>query len=98
MIGDVRTQLDGELDAMREAGIYKSERVLSSPQGARVGIAGREGDQIVNICANDYLGLANHPEIVGAARDALDRWGFGVASVRFICGTQQLHKDLEAAL
>ncbi|MEA2580245.1 MAG: glycine C-acetyltransferase [Actinomycetota bacterium] len=98
MIGDVRKQLDGELDAMREAGTYKSERVLSTPQGAHVGITGREGDQIVNICANDYLGLANHPEIVAAARDALDRWGFGVASVRFICGTQQLHKDLEAAL
>jgi len=98
MIGDVRTQLDAELTAMEEAGTYKSERVLTTAQGAHVSMVGRQGEQIVNICANDYLGLANHPEIVAAAREALDRWGFGVASVRFICGTQQLHKDLEAAL
>ncbi len=98
MIGDVRAALAGELEEIREAGTFKTERVLSSAQGPLVGIAGREGERFVNLCANDYLGLANHPEIVAAARDALDRWGYGVASVRFICGTQQLHRDLEDAL
>jgi glycine C-acetyltransferase len=97
MIGDVRTQLDGELAAIREAGTFKSERALTSPQGPHVTMPGRDGE-IVNLCANDYLGLANHPDIVSAAHEALHEWGFGVASVRFICGTQQLHKELEAAL
>jgi glycine C-acetyltransferase len=97
VIGNVRAQLDEELASIREAGTFKSERALTSAQGPHVGIAGRDGE-IVNLCANDYLGLANHPEVVAAARDALDRWGFGVASVRFICGTLQLHQELEAAL
>ncbi len=97
MIGDIRAQLDGELASIREAGTFKSERALTSPQGAHVAVAGRDGE-IVNLCANDYLGLANHPEVVAAAQEALGRWGFGVASVRFICGTQQLHQELEAAL
>src|SRR5262249_24827455 len=79
----------------RQAGLYKGERVLASPQRARVGVAGRE---VLNLCANNYLGLANHPEVVRAAHEALDRWGYGLASVRFICGTQQPHKELEAAL
>ena len=93
MIGDVRGQLDTELDAIREAGTFKSERAITSPQGPHVTVAGRDGD-VVNLCANDYLGLANHPDVVAAAREALDRWGFGVASVRFICGTLELHADL----
>ena len=97
MIGDVRGQLDAELDAIREAGTFKSERTITSPQGPHVTIAGRDGD-VINLCANDYLGLANHPEVVAAAHEALDRWGFGVASVRFICGTLELHEQLEAAL
>ena len=97
MIGEVRGQLDEELASIREAGTFKSERALASAQGAHVRVAGRDGE-IVNLCANDYLGLANHPDVVAAAREALDRWGFGVASVRFICGTQQLHQELEAAL
>jgi glycine C-acetyltransferase len=98
MIGDMRQQLDAELDAIREAGTFKTERVLTSAQGPHVGLAGRDGETFVNMCANDYLGLASHPEIVAAAQEAMDRWGFGVASVRFICGTQQLHRDLEDAL
>jgi glycine C-acetyltransferase len=98
MIGDVRQQLADELAEIREAGTYKTERVLTSAQGPHVGIAGRDGERFVNLCANDYLGLASHPEIVHAAQEAMDRWGFGVASVRFICGTQQLHRDLEDAL
>jgi len=81
--------------AMREAGTYKSERVLESPQRARIDVAGRS---VLNMCANNYLGLADHPQVVEAARNALERWGYGLASVRFICGTQQLHKDLETAL
>jgi len=97
VIGEVRGQLDEELASIREAGTFKSERALASAQGAHVRVAGRDGE-IVNLCANDYLGLANHPDVVAAAREALDRWGFGVASVRFICGTQQLHQELEAAL
>ena len=97
MIGDIRAHLDEELASIREAGTFKSERALTSPQGAHVEVAGRDGE-IVNLCANDYLGLANHPEVVAAAQEALGRWGFGVASVRFICGTQQLHQELEAAL
>jgi len=97
VIGEVRGQRDEERASIREAGTFKSERALASAQGAHVRVAGRDGE-IVNLCANDYLGLANHPDVVAAAREALDRWGFGVASVRFICGTQQLHQELEAAL
>jgi glycine C-acetyltransferase len=97
VIGEVRGQLDAELDAIREAGTFKTERAITSAQGPHVTIAGRDGD-VVNLCANDYLGLANHPEVVAAAHEALDRWGFGVASVRFICGTLELHQKLETAL
>jgi len=81
--------------AMRAAGTYKTERVLDGPQRARIEVGGQT---VLNMCANNYLGLANHPEVVAAARESLDRWGYGLASVRFICGTQQLHKDLEAKL
>jgi glycine C-acetyltransferase len=78
------------------AGLYKRERAISTPQSARVAVA--DGRKVLNLCANNYLGLANHPEVVAAARAALDRWGYGLASVRFICGTQSLHQELEAAL
>jgi glycine C-acetyltransferase len=78
---------------MREAGTFKTERILESPQDAHVRVAG--GRTVVNMCANNYLGLANHPRVVAAARAALDEWGYGLASVRFICGTQRIHKDLE---
>ena len=81
--------------AMRAAGTYKTERVLDGPQRARIEVGGQT---VLNMCATNYLGLANHPEVVAAARESLDRWGYGLASVRFICGTQQLHKDLEAKL
>ncbi|HEY4607699.1 MAG TPA: glycine C-acetyltransferase, partial [Ilumatobacteraceae bacterium] len=82
--------------SIREAGLYKAERVLASPQQARVGVAG--GRQVLNLCANNYLGLADHPELVAAAHTALDEHGYGMASVRFICGTQAVHTELEAAL
>jgi glycine C-acetyltransferase len=89
----VRASLQKTLDEIRANGLYKEERILESPQGASIEVRGRE---VLNFCANNYLGLANHPEIVAAARAALDTHGFGLSSVRFICGTQDLHKDLEA--
>jgi glycine C-acetyltransferase len=93
----VEPELERELDDIRDAGLEKPERILTTPQGPRVGVRG--GDrEVLNLCANNYLGLADHPEVIAAAHEAIDRWGFGLASVRFICGTQELHKDLEAAL
>jgi glycine C-acetyltransferase len=81
--------------AMQTAGTYKTERVLEGPQRTRLSVGGRT---VLNMCANNYLGLADHPQVVAAARESLDRWGYGLASVRFICGTQQLHKELEAKI
>ncbi len=81
--------------AMRTAGTYKTERVLQGPQRAHIKVAGRS---VLNMCANNYLGLADHPSVVAAARESLEQWGYGLASVRFICGTQQLHKDLEETI
>jgi glycine C-acetyltransferase len=94
--GAVRDDLVGTLAEIREAGLYKSELVIETPQGARVDVAGR--GELLNLCANNYLGLASHPAIVEAAHEALDRWGYGMASVRFICGTQALHRELEERL
>ena len=96
MYGSVENDLKRELEEIRSAGLYKSERVIETSQAARVRV--KDGDPVLNLCANNYLGLANHPEVVKAARDALDKWGYGLASVRFICGTQSLHKELEARL
>jgi glycine C-acetyltransferase len=98
VIGDLRAELGEELAEIETAGTFKTERAITSPQGPHVTIAGRGDQTIVNLCANDYLGLANHPDVRAAAREALDRWGFGVASVRFICGTQVLHEELESAI
>lgn len=86
-------RLQETLSGIRAEGLYKSERVMSSAQGTEVTVGG--GKPLINLCANNYLGLANHPAIVQAAHDALDQWGYGLASVRFICGTQELHKQLE---
>jgi len=91
-----KPQFTTQLREIKEAGLYKSERVLESPQNARVDLPA--GKAVLNMCANNYLGLADHPEIVRAAHDALDRWGYGLASVRFICGTQAIHKQLEERL
>jgi glycine C-acetyltransferase len=93
----VAPQLARELDEIREAGLEKPERVLTTPQRARVHVRGGMGE-VLNLCANNYLGLADHPEVIAAAHAALEEWGFGLASVRFICGTQELHKELESAL
>ena len=95
MYGDTRRRLQGELDDIRAAGLWKDERVVQGPQGPRVAVGGRE---VLNFCANNYLGLASEPALIRAARDGLERWGFGLASVRFICGTQTIHKELEAAI
>lgn len=92
----VLDQLVEERSAIESSGLFKRERVITSPQGARIGLAG--GTEVVNLCANNYLGLADHPAVVAAAHEALDRWGFGLASVRFICGTQEIHKELEQRL
>ena len=88
--------LRGELEELKESGLYKAERVITSPQGADITVAG--GQEVLNFCANNYLGLADHPRLVTAAHAALDRYGYGMASVRFICGTQEEHKELEARI
>jgi glycine C-acetyltransferase len=99
MYGSVRDDLRFTLDEIRDAGLFKPERVISTPQSASVAVsAGATGEDVLNFCANNYLGLADHPEVVSAAKDALDRWGYGMASVRFICGTQEIHKELEQRL
>ena len=90
---NVLEQFTTQLREIREAGLYKSERVLQGPQNARVQVAG--GKQVLNLCANNYLGLSDHPDVIKAAHAALDRWGYGLSSVRFICGTQEIHKELE---
>jgi glycine C-acetyltransferase len=95
MYEQVKARLETELEEISQAGLFKGERIIEGPQGARIPVGGRE---VLNFCANNYLGLANEPVLVRAAQAALDRWGFGLASVRFICGTQTIHKELEAAL
>ncbi len=84
-----KRRLEAAVDEIRTAGTFKEERMIEGPQGARIGVAGRE---VLNFCANNYLGLASHPAVIEAAHRALDRWGYGMASVRFICGTQEVHR------
>ena len=96
MFDSVRDDLRATLDEIRAAGLHKPERVIGTPQSATVNVtAGGRPGEVLNFCANNYLGLADHPEVVAAAHEALDRWGYGMASVRFICGTQEVHKELE---
>jgi glycine C-acetyltransferase len=96
MFESTRARLAAELQEIKDAGLYKSERVILGPQQSSVSVGGQR--PVLNMCANNYLGLAQHPEIIRAAHEGLDRWGFGMASVRFICGTQQIHKQLEAKI
>ena len=96
MFGSMQGYLAGQLAEIRQAGLFKGERAITSPQQARIGVLERE--PVLNLCANNYLGLADHPEVIAAAHEALDKWGYGMASVRFICGTQQIHKQLEHGL
>jgi glycine C-acetyltransferase len=93
MYGAFQEHLEREIKAIREAGFYKEERVIATPQGAEIGVAG--GASVINMCANNYLGLAQDERIKAAAHEGLDQWGYGMASVRFICGTQTVHKQLE---
>lgn len=96
MYGELKNDLRRGIDEIRAAGLYKAERVIGTPQNASVRVG--NGDEVLNFCANNYLGLANHPRLIEAAKSALDEWGFGMASVRFICGTQEPHKELERKL
>ncbi|MEO6739631.1 MAG: glycine C-acetyltransferase [Chthoniobacteraceae bacterium] len=96
MFGSFKEHMQRQLDAIRAAGTWKGERFIATPQGVRIKLA--DGREVLNLCANNYLGLAQHPEVRAAAHAALDAWGYGLASVRFICGTQGVHKQLENAL
>ncbi|MEZ5352578.1 MAG: glycine C-acetyltransferase [Bryobacteraceae bacterium] len=96
MYGDYRGHVRGLLDAIEHDGLWKPERVIDTAQSAHIRVAG--GAEVLNLCANNYLGLANHPSVTAAARESLERWGYGMASVRFICGTQSIHKQLEDAI
>ena len=93
MYGTVKEQLQQELDGIKEAGLYKSERIIISPQSSVIAI--KDGREVLNFCANNYLGLSSHPDVIEAAHQTLDTHGFGMSSVRFICGTQNIHKELE---
>lgn len=93
MYGKIKNTLVKEIEEIKEAGLYKSERIITSPQDALIKIS--TGEEVLNFCANNYLGLSNHPEVIQAAKDTLDSHGFGMGSVRFICGTQDIHKQLE---
>ena len=96
MHDSIKTHLANELSDIRKAGLYKSERVITTPQNAQISVVDRP--DVLNLCANNYLGLSGHPEVIAAAHEALDRWGYGLSSARFICGTQQQHKLLERRL
>src|SRR5262249_19251546 len=96
MYGLFHNHVETQLAEIRAAGTYKHERVIMTPQGTTIRV--RDGRPVLNLCANNYLGLAQHPAIAAAARDGLEKWGYGLASVRFICGTQSPHKQLEQRL
>ena len=96
MYGKLKNQLLEELKSIKESGLYKNERTIVTPQGADISIS--SGDEVINFCANNYLGLSSHPRVIQAAKDSLDTHGFGLSSVRFICGTQDIHKALEHKL
>jgi glycine C-acetyltransferase len=96
MIAEFENQVSQTIEEIKSQGLFKTERIITSPQDAHIAITG--GKRVLNMCANNYLGLADHPALIAAAKEALDTHGFGMASVRFICGTQDIHKELEAAL
>lgn len=96
MYGKIKEYLEKEIEEIKENGLYKKERIITSPQGAEITIS--TGEKVLNFCANNYLGLSSHPEVVKAAKDTLDSHGFGMSSVRFICGTQDIHKELESKI
>ncbi|NNE32983.1 MAG: glycine C-acetyltransferase [Winogradskyella sp.] len=93
MYGNIKSYLQNEIESIKDAGLFKEERIITSPQGAEITLS--SGQKVLNFCANNYLGLSSHPDVVQAAKDTLDSHGFGMSSVRFICGTQDIHKELE---
>ncbi len=93
MYGKIKDYLDSELQSIKEAGLYKDERIITTPQGAEISLT--TGETVINFCANNYLGLSSHPKVIAAAKNVLDTHGYGMSSVRFICGTQDIHKELE---
>ncbi|WP_458628328.1 glycine C-acetyltransferase [Winogradskyella sp. PC D3.3] len=93
MYGDIKTHLQQEIESIKDAGLFKEERIITSPQGAEITL--NTGQKVLNFCANNYLGLSSHPDVIQAAKDTMDTHGFGMSSVRFICGTQDIHKELE---
>jgi glycine C-acetyltransferase len=93
MYGDIKAHLQHEIEGIKDAGLFKEERIITSPQGAEITL--NTGQKVLNFCSNNYLGLSSHPDVVKAAKDTLDTHGFGMSSVRFICGTQDIHKELE---
>ena len=96
MYGKIQQHLQNEIDTIQENGLFKKERIITSPQGAKITVS--TGEEVLNFCSNNYLGLSSHPEVVQAAKDTLDSHGFGMSSVRFICGTQDIHKNLEKTI
>lgn len=96
MYGAIKEHLEKEIEEIKENGLYKKERIITSPQGAVIKIS--TGQEVINFCANNYLGLSSHPEVIQAAKDTMDSHGFGMSSVRFICGTQDIHKELESKI
>src|SRR5208283_676178 len=96
MLSTFKSYLESQLAGIRSAGTYKRERVIITPQGTTIRVT--DGEPVLNLCANNYLGLAQHPAVAAAAKAAIDQWGYGMASVRFICGTQGVHKQLEAKI
>ena len=89
----MKSHIAEELKQINDSGLYKAERIITSPQDAMITV--QTGQKVLNLCANNYLGLADHPDVIRAARESYDKWGYGLSSVRFICGTQQVHKELE---
>jgi len=96
MLGRIKSHIAQELKQINESGLYKAERIITSPQDAMITV--QAGQKVLNMCANNYLGLADHPDVIRAAQESYDKWGYGLSSVRFICGTQQVHKELEKKL
>ena len=93
MYGKIKEHLQNEIQEIKDNGLFKKERIITSPQGAEIKIS--TGETVINFCANNYLGLSSHPDVIQAAKDTMDTHGFGMSSVRFICGTQDIHKELE---
>ena len=93
MYGKIQEHLQNEIESIKNEGLFKEERIITSPQGAEITL--NTGQKVLNFCANNYLGLSSHPDVIQAAKDTMDTHGFGMSSVRFICGTQDIHKELE---